>query len=888
MAWHAFRVPFGCKSKQKTQASDSLNENRSVRPVAPRGQLGHDQAGIGPSNGESQIVSFLANGPLAGPTVAEMRRLIASETAIQLCLWGEIGALSVFRQRLNRILRAAPLRRALYKVDRVQQPDDQIRFDLFVSNTAATEILQKIRDGTITHTYGWYIRPHVPYVERVGPAASEAARAQRLQATSATADSVPITTTTPATTRPGPLRVVTYNINGVARKRTDLRVFLEQTRCDVLGLQETLLRATDWHLRIPNYHCFTAMGDLTASTRGVALVVSNKFACNPVGAASPYWVFARLYGASLSSPILVGTIYVPNREGRNTVLTKLPLEIARLKQEFPEDPMIVMGDWNMSLEEVQREVVRWPVPVHPLANHGLVSTRRLSDKAIDHIAYRGTTAGGAVPAPHVLDTWDLSDHYPVLGRIPNLVDRPQPPAPDPPADSLPRVRVARPEFRKNIARSTNYWTPLAEEFITATRDSQDPDSTMETLSRRWTETCHAIAKDCDLIQSTRAPVVTVSKSVSRAVKKRRRAFRQLKQALQHDSAENVDLARTAYSDAKKHSRKAIQRTNTKRWHKQIYKAHAQMLHRPREFWQFSSRHGRWQTKGAPAGLQPIYDADGSLLTNLPDIVRRWASHYEELGTDVTGHSQDEDYWAFMDPEPRSAPLHTLDEAFSRDTIWRALHRMKRHKAPGKDGIPTDFIQACIEENLPENEDGTLPPSPMTDSLVALTNWAFQHGSIPPSWEESVVLSLPKDGDLADCGNYRGISLMSTTLKVITVILADRISTAGETFNLFSPTQAGFRRKEECITQAACVIDILQRRRITGEDSYATFVDLKKAYDTVPHGALFAKLSRFGVRGRCLAFLKSLYSRSRITVRVGSGSEAQHSDSFQLLRGLRQG
>ncbi len=60
------------------------------------------------------------------------------------------------------------------------------------------------------------------------------------------------------------------------------------------------------------------MGDLTASTRGVALVVSKKFACTPVGTPSPYWVFARLYGSSLSGPILVGTIYVPNREGRNS------------------------------------------------------------------------------------------------------------------------------------------------------------------------------------------------------------------------------------------------------------------------------------------------------------------------------------------------------------------------------------------------------------------------------------------------------------------------------------------------------------------------------------------------------------------------------------------
>jgi hypothetical protein len=42
-AWHALRVLFGCKSKQKILASDSSNENRSVRPVAPPGQLDHPQ-----------------------------------------------------------------------------------------------------------------------------------------------------------------------------------------------------------------------------------------------------------------------------------------------------------------------------------------------------------------------------------------------------------------------------------------------------------------------------------------------------------------------------------------------------------------------------------------------------------------------------------------------------------------------------------------------------------------------------------------------------------------------------------------------------------------------------------------------------------------------------
>jgi hypothetical protein len=177
---------------------------------------------------------------------------------------------------------------------------------------------------------------------------------------------------------------------------------------------------------------------------------------------------------------------------------------------------------------------------------------------------------------------------------------------------------------------------------------------------------------------------------------------------------------------------------------------------------------------------------------------------------------------------------------------------------------------------------------MTDCLVKLINMAYQTAEIPPQWEDSVVVSLPKDGDLADPGNYRGISLMSTTLKVITVILSERINKEFEANQLFSTAQAGFRKLEEAITQAACVVDILTRRRVKKETTFATFIDLKKAYDTVPHGALFAKLHQSGVGGRCLDFIKALYSHSRITVRVGAGRMAQLSESFPLHRGVRQG
>ena len=233
----------------------------------------------------------------------------------------------------------------------------------------------------------------------------------------------------------------------------------------------------------------------------------------------------------------------------------------------------------------------------------------------------------------------------------------------------------------------------------------------------------------------------------------------------------------------------------------------------------------------------------------------------------------------------------LDD-ITKDEVWEALQQMKLHKAPGQEGIPTDFTRAALLERPDpgDEEDPDVPPkpTPMTDVLTHLLNLVFTTGDLPSSWTTSEVVSLPKEGDLANMDNYRGISLMSCTLKALLVLVSRRINRAAEGANRFHETQAGFRNLEEAITQAACVVEVLQRRRIAKWRTFAVFIDLRKAYDTVPHEALFAKLRRFGVRGRCLAFIKALYANSTISVRVGGGAKAHHSEPCRLLRGVRQG
>ena len=66
--------------------------------------------------------------------------------------------------------------------------------------------------------------------------------------------------------------------------------------------------------------------------------------------------------------------------------------------------------------------------------------------------------------------------------------------------------------------------------------------------------------------------------------------------------------------------------------------------------------------------------------------------------------------------------------------------------------------------------------------------------------------------------------------------------------------------------------------------YACFVDFRKAFDSVWHDGLLYKLLQINVGGNFYKIIKSLYSNSTCSVRIGNSQTR----SFQYSRGVRQG
>ncbi|KAH6592656.1 hypothetical protein BASA50_007944 [Batrachochytrium salamandrivorans] len=200
------------------------------------------------------------------------------------------------------------------------------------------------------------------------------------------------------------------------------------------------------------------------------------------------------------------------------------------------------------------------------------------------------------------------------------------------------------------------------------------------------------------------------------------------------------------------------------------------------------------------------------------------------------------------------------------------------------------METVPKESLPvKKATDKEPAAPAVDSpsdMAAEVNPAIQDdATIFRAWLCASIVSIDKkDGDPLNPGDKRGIALINVGLKLVCKVLQMRIERFVETNNLLSYEQAGFRKREECVGQVVSLVDIIQRRQNAGINTHVLFIDIRKAFDTVPVGALLWKLQNMGFPRRTLAFLKTLYTSS--SARAWTGSLL--SDPFPVQRGVRQG
>jgi hypothetical protein len=125
-----------------------------------------------------------------------------------------------------------------------------------------------------------------------------------------------------------------------------------------------------------------------------------------------------------------------------------------------------------------------------------------------------------------------------------------------------------------------------------------------------------------------------------------------------------------------------------------------------------------------------------------------------------------------------------------------LQSWKKYKSPGSDEILEALFQAGGEILL--------------SALHKLINSVRNKEELPDQWKESVIVPVQKKGDKTDCNNYRGISLLSTSYKILSNILLSRLGPHID--EIIGDHQCGFRCTISTTDQISCIRQILEMKK----------------------------------------------------------------------------
>ena len=132
---------------------------------------------------------------------------------------------------------------------------------------------------------------------------------------------------------------------------------------------------------------------------------------------------------------------------------------------------------------------------------------------------------------------------------------------------------------------------------------------------------------------------------------------------------------------------------------------------------------------------------------------------------------------------------------------------------------------------------------------------LEPGKVPQIWREAVILNLFKKGSRAEPNNYWSIFLHDQVGKVFAKVIANR---ANKQLPNISPYHLGFR-KHTSTGQSILAIRCLLQRRIEKRQICMTFIDLKKAFDSIDREVLFFVLRDFGISGDIISLIEALHT-----------------------------
>ena len=251
-----------------------------------------------------------------------------------------------------------------------------------------------------------------------------------------------------------------------------------------------------------------------------------------------------------------------------------------------------------------------------------------------------------------------------------------------------------------------------------------------------------------------------------------------------------------------------------------------------------SRHG---------GSECMYfSKDGVGITDGKSIAEGFCDFYCNVGPKLAAKIPKDRKHSFKD----FLGDKVVDSLFLSPTTPREVEELCAALEPGKgmgwDGISPRVIKRVARE--------------LSGSLSRLLNCCMREGYYPDSFKVARVVPVFKSEDPTEFSNYRPVSVLPVLNQIFERVIKSRLVSFLDKHQAIVPAQYGFRAEHSTAMAVLDMAEKVRRAWSKGNKAIGVLIDLKKAFDTVDHDLLLAKLEHYGIRGQANMLVASYLSQ----------------------------
>ena len=126
--------------------------------------------------------------------------------------------------------------------------------------------------------------------------------------------------------------------------------------------------------------------------------------------------------------------------------------------------------------------------------------------------------------------------------------------------------------------------------------------------------------------------------------------------------------------------------------------------------------------------------------------------------------------------------------------------------------------------------------------------------------------------------------MSVPSKMYCSVLNLRLNKLLEDNSILCEEQNGFLSNRSCEEHIYSLHSVISNMKISKQSTFVCFLDMRKAFDSVPRNLLWYKFRKAGIHGKFLSAVQLLYVNVRCTARVND----KYTPWFNVHCGVKQG